>query len=346
VQQFDIVTVPDFSGPKSHFFAARTLLFLASWLEHAGPAAGFPLHIACIGEPPPVVRKMAERAGALVSVHTPLTIDERGACNKLRGLEVEAKTGQLLLLDTDMLIFGSLLDLLPWLGKLGAAPNALPRISNTYWEKIYNGLGLPPPAERIMSGAYEAKWMPQRQWLYPQQALEAPAMFPYYSGGLVWVPDADRFRRSWETFVVKIAAQFPKDDPFWPALGRTDQAGLAVALGQLQRDGLEFKAIDKKFHVLRFHLFRQSVPFHDIRIFHAKRILRGITDVQQMSHSLDQYQGGLWRSTWQSWSGNIRNQIKVPQQRSRVLPSLLDSLRLGWALQGAYRRQVAGLLGQ
>ena len=48
----DVVTVPDFSGQAARTFEARTLLFLASWMANAGKARSWPLHLACIGQPP------------------------------------------------------------------------------------------------------------------------------------------------------------------------------------------------------------------------------------------------------------------------------------------------------
>src|ERR1051325_3921722 len=89
---FDVVIVPDFSGKRARAFEARTLLFLASWIEFAGRARGFPLHVACIGEPPASVRWLVDRCGALISVHEPVGDGLRGSANKLRGLEVDART--------------------------------------------------------------------------------------------------------------------------------------------------------------------------------------------------------------------------------------------------------------
>ena len=63
----DVVTVPDFQGANPALFEARTLLFLGSWLENAGSAREWPLHLACIGEPPESVRRLAERCNAIVS---------------------------------------------------------------------------------------------------------------------------------------------------------------------------------------------------------------------------------------------------------------------------------------
>ncbi len=74
ITAFDVVTVPDFAGANAHIFEARALFFLASWMERAGAAKEFPVHLACIGEPPESVRWLAERAGASITVHEPVSI--------------------------------------------------------------------------------------------------------------------------------------------------------------------------------------------------------------------------------------------------------------------------------
>jgi len=78
----DVVTVPEFSGQARHRFEAQSLFFLASWIECSGRAAGFPLHLACIGQPPASVTKLAERLGWAQRVRTSLrrSARESGSC--------------------------------------------------------------------------------------------------------------------------------------------------------------------------------------------------------------------------------------------------------------------------
>ncbi|MCG8604246.1 hypothetical protein MJD09_04500, partial [bacterium] len=70
--------MPDFRPAKREVFEARTLYFLAAWIENAGLAKDFPLHLACIGRPPSTVRHLGDRCNASITVHEPLSIEGRG----------------------------------------------------------------------------------------------------------------------------------------------------------------------------------------------------------------------------------------------------------------------------
>jgi hypothetical protein len=100
----DVVMVPDFAGPGRRIFEARTLLFLGSWLEQRGASCDWPLHLACVGDPPAGVASLAERCGARVSIRPELSLRGQRYLNKLRGLEVESATGRILLLDADTVV--------------------------------------------------------------------------------------------------------------------------------------------------------------------------------------------------------------------------------------------------
>lgn len=134
---FDVVVVPDFLGPLALRFEVQTVFFLASWMENAGRARAFPLHVASVGEPPRSVRRMAELCGASLSVHAPMGIERRGVANKLRAFEVRRQTDRALFLDTDVLVLS---DISP-LGELGdcisAAPDNRPLVPERYWKTIY-----------------------------------------------------------------------------------------------------------------------------------------------------------------------------------------------------------------
>src|SRR5690554_2295799 len=126
---FDTVIVPDFRGDsRIGRFEPQTLFFLASWMEHAGEARRWPVHVACIGEPPRSVRWLAEQVGARVTVHDSLE-DQLGRFgNKLRAWEVDRQTQQLLYLDADMLCVSSPAGLAEFVGYAGGSPAGLPRV--------------------------------------------------------------------------------------------------------------------------------------------------------------------------------------------------------------------------
>ena len=151
VDACDVVIVPDFQRARAAIFEARTLLFLASWMENAGDARRFPLHLACIGAPPQRVRRMAERCGASITIHEPVGADFRGMSNKLRGLEIEGRHDCVLLLDTDIVVLADLGPVAKLGRRLALAPVTRASLPFGHWETIYHALGASVPEERVTS---------------------------------------------------------------------------------------------------------------------------------------------------------------------------------------------------
>jgi len=130
---FDTVIVPDFRSPQRiGRFEPQTLLFLASWMEHAGEARHWPVHLACIDQPPESVRALAEPCGATISVHESLEQELGRFSNKLRAWDVKLQTDQLLYLDADMLCLGPPIELANRAGSLAGAPAGLPRVPESH----------------------------------------------------------------------------------------------------------------------------------------------------------------------------------------------------------------------
>ena len=96
----DVVVCPDFEGPLSRVFEARTLLFLGSWLEHRGASRSWPLHVVCTGAPPASVRELTEHCGGSVEVREGFSGLGNRIMNRLRGLEIESRTGPIALIQS------------------------------------------------------------------------------------------------------------------------------------------------------------------------------------------------------------------------------------------------------
>ncbi len=231
-ERFDVVIVPDFLGRSAPVFEARTLFFLASWLENAGRAREFPLHLACIGEPPPAVRYLTSRCDAAISVHQP--VEAGSSLNKLRGLEIQGREERVLLLDVDIIVCGDF----SRLGEIGhciaASPAGKPRVPERYWERIYRALGLERPSERIACILGELNCPPLKVVDYPGQNSALHAMTPYYNSGVIFVPWEADLRRLWEEHLRTISALFSQEDPGWRAVTLSDQA---VGYDDLDADG-------------------------------------------------------------------------------------------------------------
>lgn len=305
----DVVTVPDFRPPAAALFEARTLFFLASWLDRAGARAHeqFALTLACIGEPPASVRRLAAQCGAAISVHPPLQLNGGSTANKLRGFEAPARSPRLLLLDADTLIvndLGGLIDAVA-ADAMAASPAGNARVSDAEWETIYDALRLPRPVERILSIRAE------------RGLRERRGMYPYYNSGVLLLPRALDLRGPWERDIAAIGA-----------LGMqkaSDQAGLATALHRLRLAGAPFQRLPEAYHMSPPHFEGAAAPFADVRLFHAVGFLRGLQTPDQAEPLMEAYAArlpaagatflrGLWRD-------HVRPAIGSPTPTSNPDPS-------------------------
>ena len=291
----EVVTVPDFSGEAAGLFEARTLFFLASWLEwratNPGPAAPA-LRLCCIGEPPGSVRRLAERAGAEIGVHGPVAGFWGGFANKLRGLEGGGR-GRRLVLDADVLVLGA-----PDVSDLGgvdfaAAPAGKPQVPQALWERLYAALGVPLPPERIPSlRGRLGLTLEDVSLRYAGQGAEAAAMLPYHNSGVLFVQgDTGGLRACWEAHLHRILQLATTDPEMAPlhALMYGDQVGLATALQALRAQGRTFALLPDDLNVRLVHLRAAAVRWRDIRLFHATGFLRGLHSRDDLPARLDEY---------------------------------------------------------
>ncbi len=271
VRPFDVITVPDFSTGSKSVFEARTLVFLATWLEHAGLSRQFPLHLACIGAPPSRIRHLAERCHASVTVHEPLALRRNHHVgNKFRGLEVEPRTDRFLLLDVDVAILS---DLAP-LSRLGdcvaACPDDAPNLTLADWRRIYDGLGLPLPAMITpLVRELDLPRRPRRMMGYEAGDGQLDAMIPYYNGGVVFAPWACGLRSLWERNIVRVADLFDETAGFRKWIHASDQAALAVSLAMLQRDGWTVERLPDIYNARWQHLYAGRPRLDEIAVLHC-----------------------------------------------------------------------------
>jgi hypothetical protein len=340
----DVVTVPDFSGKNAACFTARTLFFLAAWMEHAGEARNFPIHLVCVGEPPPSVRRLAERCGARVTVHSRFTFEPFDIINKLRGLEVRGETDQVLLLDTDVFVLSDLRGISDLSEGLAAAPAAFPRVTLDYWSKIYAHLDMPMPERRIASVAGGLDRVPLRDPKYASWNKEAANMVPYYNGGIVLAPWNVELHNMWMTYFQSAQEIFTDNDPVWPHVGRSDQVGLAVALEELQRRGVPFCELPAPYHTLLFQLYRRAVQLPEVKLYHAVGIFSDLDEVRNIPQSLLDYRLQLLKNVMVEWAREAYYRRDISTVWRYLWPSLCDVYRLGVILQDLYRRHVAEAL--
>lgn len=342
---FDVVVVSDFSGPKVLTFEVQTSFFLASWLENAGQARDFPLHLVCIGEPPQSVRRLAARCNASVTIHQPLGLERRGVSNKLRGLEVRQQTDRVLLLDTDTLILSDISPLSDLGYCIAAAPDNKPRVPEGYWKKIYEALGMEIPTERIATVRGELGFSRLGKTLYSSQESEILAMFPYYNGGVLFLPWDCGLREIWEDHIRRIAAIFSEEDDAWTSVGESNQAGFATAVCHLRDRGIPFTRLPSRFNANYLHIYKRALSLGDMKIFHAfefgTRIIRRPDAFRQSIH---QYRHHLLSTMYWQWRLHYHSRTVGRGLAFYLLPSVKDVLRIVHRMRLLYKRYVKEVL--
>ncbi len=345
--RFDVVVVPDFTGTKAPTFEARTLFFLASWLENAGQARQFPLHVACIGNPPSSVQWLAERSQASITVHQPLDADRRRRSNKLRGLEVRGQEDRVLLLDTDILVLADISELAEISYSIAAAPANQPRVPERCWRKIYSALGMDLPTERIASVRGELTCPVLKRTTYVEQRFELNAMVPYYNAGIVFAPWDCGLRPLWEDHIRRIAALFHDGDDAWLGAVDSDQAGFATSVELLKRRGVPFVRLPYAFHAHRLHIYRGALPVRDIKLFHAFDSFRKMSVFREMTpdkdalrRALGHYPKTLVRDIAGEWWRQDGKRFYLASIVRHLLPSTRDVYHLGNVLSRLYERHV------
>ncbi len=334
----DVVVVPDFTNENRAMFEARTLFFLASWLDHAGTAAGWPLHVACIGEPPGSVRRLAERCSASVTVHEPL-FGGRVHTNKLRGLEIEGRTDRVLLLDADVLVLSDISRLAELGCCLAAAPSLKPRIPTSAWRAVYRELGIELPTERIKSVRGTVAAAAAERWY---QSDELEAMVPYYNGGIILAPWRCDLRSLWEEHLRLIAEKVHQAGDAAAALTVSDQAALATAIQALRQRGFAFTDLPTPCHAHYLYLYKRTVPFGRIKLFHAFGFAGGFRgNGEPLSTVISGYRARLQRDFFHEWRLDPGGRALVRY----VAPALKDAARLAKTLYRLHDRHIRQVCG-
>lgn len=307
----DVVTVPDFTKPSNYAsFTARTLLFLASWESKAKLAQSkWRVHVACIGEPPIVVRTLAEEVGAVIHIFSPLSIGRSKFANKLRGLEIppHLRAGKrVLLLDTDTLFLN---DPIPFartvpVNAISAAPSGY--FPEPHWRRIYHVLNLPDPPElvphfRIQLGLQDIEPVKERGII----KTNAHAVRPYHNGGVIMCPWDAPLRQCWAEHLLAISTHFPPPRNVWEkailwlrdpvrvkplyAVSRSDQAALATAIQALQLQGWSFFPLPNELNARQDVFESGLIKWDEAAIWHAIKLGRHVETWEQVAPHLKKY---------------------------------------------------------
>ncbi len=212
-------------------------------------------------------------------MHLPVAGFWGGFANKLRGLEGTEPGVRRLLLDADVLILGDFGHLAGIDADFAAATAGKPQVPQALWERLYAGLGMPLPVERIASlRSRLGLGLQNVSYQYEGQQAEAEAMLPYYNSGVLVVRGDNGLRDRWEDHLRRILQLATADPEMTPlhALIYGDQVGLATALQSLRAEGRTFSFLPDVCHVRLAHLRAGAVRWREIQMFHATGFLWGL----------------------------------------------------------------------
>lgn len=283
----DVVVVADFETASSPRFELHSFLFLAAWMTHQGASRAWPLHFACIGEPPRSVRLLADRAGASITVHPPLVFNALRTSNKLRAFDVRPLTPRLLLLDADVLVLDDLAPLVSTVGDgIGVGEATVNHLSEHTWQQIYRAVGIPYPGPTGTCWCADPA-LASLRGLPEEQVARCRRMPPFFNSGVVVVPWALDLGTRWRSHLERTTAHFDASPDLWADPGRLpdDEHALATAVEQMRRDGVPVVTIPWRYHA-RPLLFRAgAVRRQDVALFHYHNALkpyaRSVPDVER-----------------------------------------------------------------
>lgn len=339
MEGFDVVIVPDFSGRSSVTFEARTLYFLASWLEFSDARGRFPLHIACIGEPPPSVLKLAERCGAVVTKHAPAPPELGVYANKLRGFEVPLQTKRIALLDVDILLLSNLTllaDAVP-IDAISANPSHTRIILPEMFDELYMRLGVPPPTER-MADFHLTLDMSESE---AAELARKSDLVPTYNTGVVVAPRDSDLVRVW-TEHLKVLGEYrdhwnKRLKPYHMAV--TDEPAFATALHALKLRGAPFVRLPDEFNCRWRHLYRRSPSMRDLVVFHmTSSFAYGENLEEKLSPGAWGYPRKLIERYGKRWLRHSGSHARAAMRQ--LLPASIEALRLRPIFQTLYNKHI------
>jgi hypothetical protein len=334
---FDVVIVPDFSGRARLTFEARTLYFLASWLEFAGKSRAFPLHLACIGEPTVAVRALAERCNARISIHEPMGPRLGVFANKLRGFEAPLETDRIFLLDVDIFVLSDLTPLAALVpaNTVAATHSHSAIILADMWEQLYARLGLTPPAKSMMDFHITLEdGIPSGE----------TALYPSFSSGAILAPARCGLHELWLQHLEVLGeyrAQWTERlTPLNMLVG--DEPALATALRHLEGKGQQIVLMPDRFHGKWRHLYRRWPTLDELAIFHmSSSFARGETLEEKLDPDSLFYERKLLRRYGKRWLLHSRS----PREAARMLlPASLELRSLRALMRRLYERHIADVV--
>lgn len=271
VSASDVVVCPDFAGPLRQVFEARTLLFLGSWLEHQGASRRWPLHLVCIGEPPEPVRELAGRCGATLSVRDELPGLGNRIMNRLRGLEIESRTGRILMVDCDAIILRDLAPVLEFEDCFAAKIGPRNPLPADLWREVFDVAGVQMPPERFEPWVLGVADRLPRDEI--GETFREP-MPPYFQAAVYLIPAGSSLRANWERIQRMLSERYAGQPRPYDRLWKKTQCSLSVCVAILANEGIPWRWLPASLNVTHSMYASGEISCQETRIFHAPTIFR------------------------------------------------------------------------
>jgi hypothetical protein len=274
-----------------------------------------------------------------VSVHTPVGDGLGPFANKLRGLEVAARTDRFFLVDTDTVVLSDLSDLSEFGYCVAAAPANVPRVPESYWRRIYPALGVALPSERIVCVTQEMMCKPRLGIVYPEQVADMLSMMPYHNAGAMFAPWDCGLRTLWEGHMRTIRTLFTDRDVTWKHISTCDQISFATCVEYLRARGVPFRRLPAAYNANWLHLYGRSLTVDEIKVFHAMFIFGKTSGAtRSLGAQLYRFRLHLMHRLANEWRREERGLAGTAGRF--LLPSLAEANRLGQRLQRLFRIHV------
>lgn len=343
MEPFDVVVVPDFSGRSSITFEARTLYFLASWLEFADANGSFPLHLACIGEPPASVRALAERCGAHISLHAPAPEYLGVYANKLRGFEAPLRTRRIALLDVDILLLSkvaALAEAVP-AGAISASPSHAQIILPRMFNELHARLGLREPTERMENFHLTVDMSVEEA----AQLTQLSGLVPSHNTGVIVAPRDSELPSTWTEHLALLAEYRDQWNRELAAhqMAVTDEPAFATTIHALKLRGIPFFTLPDRFNGRWRHLYRRSPRMSEFVIFHmTSSFVYGSSLEEKLNPGSWGYQRKLLKRYGKRWLKHSGSHTRGVVRH--LVPASLELLQLRPIFKRLYERHIRSVV--
>ena len=328
-------------------------MLIASFVHHMGTNnPHYPLHVAVIGEPPPLLKRVMDDYHVLYSFHDKLSINKlsiggKNYWNKLRGLQIPRQHNALLLLDTDIILMQRLEKLTQVYENIGNKPMfcAAPigkanDIPEQYWHTVYHKAAIPIPSERMDS-------------VMASLGIESPDLsvtaqkeiHPQFNSGVVFYSgDTDVLFAEWlrcSQIAQEVCDTLQATDWLCDDLG--DQIGLTMATQALKQDGISLNIFPETINIRLPHLYKQAVAWDDMLLLHVIGFNSTKDAEINFVDAINQYIRLLIKKMFKIWYHNIGSN-RIVDFAKYVIPTLWTIMRLRNYLLMLYQTYLAAYI--